>query len=227
MCVQSRNLARHACGGTCHIRPRSIVMPCPARCNVARVRRVHSFCRSRDALHSTTSLTPPSVIWYIASCSARHGESVILPTRVSPLPLRSEMRVSDACASTCPPTAFLASGTNLSRVRREGVVAAGDALREMATGRLRTGYGGMRRRRPWKGTAGWSGGAVRSHCAGVSADLVGQDDREVELRGETARRGRGQGAVLHVCGRGTRWARRRGAGHARGDARHIAPLCSL
>ena len=52
---------------------------------------------------------------------------------------------------------------------------------------------------------GWSGGAVRSHCAGVSADLVGQDDREVELRGETARRGRCQGAVLHV---------RDGHGHA-------------
>ena len=38
---------------------------------------------------------PPSVIMYIASPSARHGESVILPTRLSPLPLRSEMRVSE------------------------------------------------------------------------------------------------------------------------------------
>ena len=48
-----------------------------------------------------------------AAPSARHGESVILPTRLSPLPLRSEMRVSEACARTWPPTAFFASGTNL------------------------------------------------------------------------------------------------------------------
>jgi hypothetical protein len=136
--------------------------------------------------HSTTSLMPPSVIWYIASCSARHGESVILPMRVSPFPLRSEMRVSDACASTCPPTAFFASGTNLSRVGRE---RSGRGLARWL-GAAAAGGGGT----------GWSGGAVRSHCAGVSTDLVGQDDRKVELRGEAARR-------VARRGRSGTWAR--------------------
>ena len=53
---------------------------------------------------------------------------------------------------------------------------------------------------------GWSGGAVRSHCAGVSTDLVGQNDCDVELEGEDAVVGGWRVGRSGTWAHGTRWA---------------------
>mmetsp|Transcript_25867 Transcript_25867/g.65207 ORF Transcript_25867/g.65207 Transcript_25867/m.65207 type:complete len:203 (+) Transcript_25867:1003-1611(+) len=42
----------------------------------------------------------------VHSCSGRLGESTILTTRSSPLPLRNMSRTVEACANTCPPIGF-------------------------------------------------------------------------------------------------------------------------
>lgn len=50
--------------------------------------------------HSFASAIPPAVIANVASLSGISGLSHIFATRVSPRPLRSIIRVVDACAST-------------------------------------------------------------------------------------------------------------------------------
>lgn len=48
----------------------------------------------------------------IASASGRHGLSTILATRLAPLPLRSEIRVVDACALNDVETSALSARTH-------------------------------------------------------------------------------------------------------------------
>lgn len=63
--------------------------------------------------YSLASPIPSALIANIASDSGKHGESNILHILVSPLPLRKDNLVVDACAMIFPPTGFFGSAANI------------------------------------------------------------------------------------------------------------------